>query len=430
MGEGSVTREGSRHHLRTTQASPLPTWRHETLRSMLGVIAVVGPVAGVLAAFGRSPRPVLDAIVVLGVGFSMPLLRFLPGLPDAVRAAAVMAILFAAGVFVVARAGLSPGAALLFVAASIFGAIYYGRAVAYAVVLLGALAIVVVGWLIAEGRAPLPNDIFDVHRLQNWLRVAGIFAAIASLLTSGVAFVIGRVEASARDLRVAYERLGQLHLRLESTKEEERRFLAHELHDELGQLLTALKLRIQLGARGGPAPGAAAEPDTVAVIDDLIARVRRISVDLRPPLLDEVGLVPALRAYLDAQTALSGVAMTLEAPEPPAVAAPLDRDVEITCFRIAQEAVTNALRHAAPHALRVRVDRHIDRVALRITDDGRGFDVDVRLEGAAADGHLGVVGMRERVRAHGGGFRLSSRPGVGTTIEVDLPLGPAVAVPS
>jgi signal transduction histidine kinase len=423
MRAGSVTDEGSRAG-KPSPTSPLPTWREDTLRSMLGVIAVVGPVAGVFAAFGRSPRPLIDALVVLAVGFSMPVLRFLPGLTYAVRAAAVMLLLFAGGIFVLARVGLSPGASLLFAAASVFGAIYSGRVVAYATVLLGALAFAVVGWLVADAVLPLPNDIFEVRSLGNWLRVGGIFAAIATLLTSGVAFVISRVEASARDLRVAYERLGLLHLRLESSKEEERRFLAHELHDELGQLLTALKLRVQLAARGGSGGAAPAEAETLALIDDLIGRVRRMSVNLRPPLLDEVGLVPAVRAYLETQAAISGVAMDLEAGEPPPGAAPLDGDVEITCFRVVQEAVTNALRHAAPRALRVRIDRGADRVAIRVSDDGRGFDVDVRLEGAAAAGHLGVVGMRERVRAHGGGFRLSSRPGAGTTIEVDLPLGP------
>jgi signal transduction histidine kinase len=403
---------------------------------MLGVAAVVAPVAAILAIVGLPPpRPLLDTVVLLTVGFAMPILRLVPLFSFAVRAAVTMGLLFAAAAFVLVRSGLSPGAALLFAVASLFGALYYGRAVAFGMVLAGGAAFVVVGWLVSHGAAPLPHDVFDVQRFGNWFRVGAVFTLIAILLTSGVSFVIERVEANARDLRVAYERLGQLHLRLESMKEEERRFLAHELHDEFGQLLTALKLHIQLGARRGPAPaGFPDEPEALALIDDLIARVRRMSGDLRPPLLDEVGLVPAVRAYLDAQAAVSGVAMTLDAPEPAAAAPPLESDVAITCFRVVQEAVTNALRHAAPRDLRVRIERDADRVALRVSDDGRGFDVDLRLEGAVAEGHLGVVGMRERVRAHGGGFRVSSRPGKGTMIEVELPLvpgrgGPA-AVPS
>jgi signal transduction histidine kinase len=413
----------------------LPAWRRETLKSMLGVAAVISPIAAVLAVLGWvRPRPVFETIVILPIGFTVPLLRIVPiVISYAVRAAVTMGIIFGAGVFVLVRAGLSPGAALLFAVASIFGALYFGRAVGFATVGFGALAFIVVGWLMSRGAVPPPRDIFNFHQLRNWVRVGVIFALFATLLTSGVAFVIGRVEAGARDLRVAYERLGLLHLRLESAKEEERRFLSRELHDEFGQLLTALKLRIQLDARGAAAP--ADGPDAIAVIDDLIARVRRMSGDLRPPLLDEVGLVPAVRAYLDMQATISGVAMSLEVSEPPEGAPAPDRDVEITCFRIVQEAVTNAVRHAAPRDLRVRLDRGGDRLALSVTDDGRGFEVGVRLEGAAAAGHLGVIGMRERVRAQGGAFRLRSRPGAGTTIEVELPLhsapgrGPA-AVPS
>jgi signal transduction histidine kinase len=412
-----------------------PSWRDDALRSMLSVAALVAPLTSILAIVARPPPRVwLDSGVVLAVGVIMPLLRFAPSIPFVARAAATMATLFGAGVFVLARSGLAPGVSLLFAVTSIFGALYFGRTIGFAAIAAGSLAFLLVGWLVTHGQLPVPANIFDAHSFQNWFRVGTIYALIASILTSGVTFVIGRVEASARDLRVAYERLGQLHLRLESTKEEERRFLAHELHDEFGQLLTALKLRIQLGARTGAAV-AGGEPDTLAVIDDLIGRVRRMSGDLRPPLLDEVGLVPAVRAYLDSQSALSGVAMTLEAAEPPEGAPKLGGDLEITCFRIVQEAVTNALRHASPRDLRVRLDRSTDRLSLRISDDGQGFDVAVRLEGAAAAGHLGVVGMRERVRAHGGGFRLHSRPGAGTTIEVELPVGPAglrgpVAVPS
>jgi signal transduction histidine kinase len=414
----------------------VPSWRDDALHSLLGVAAVVAPPAAVLAVIVRAPpRPVLDTVVILAVGLLLPLLRFLPGLTFKARAATTTAALYGAGVFVLCRVGLAPGASLLLVIAGTFGALYFGRIAGYAIIGLGAAAFVIVGSLVAQRVLPLPGDMFDPHFFQNWFRVGAIFALLGSLLTSIAAFVVGRVEASARDLRVAYERLGQLHSRLESTKEEERRFLAHELHDELGQLLTALKLRIKLRA-GAPVASAAppADDDPLVLVDDLIGRVRRMSGDLRPPLLDEVGLVPAVRAYLDSQSALSGVAMLLEADD--GVTAPrLGADVEITCFRIVQEAITNAIRHAAARDLRVRISRTPERVALRIHDDGRGFDVDVRLESAAAAGHLGVVGMRERVRAHGGDFRLQSRPGAGTTIEVELPLaafGPhgAAAVPS
>jgi signal transduction histidine kinase len=406
-------------------------WREPAVRGMFGVAAVAAPLASVLTiALRDSPSTRLDTLVIALVGASLPVLHFARGVSLGARAAVTIGLLVGAGMFVLARIGLAPGVALLFALASVFGAVYFGRLVGFGLVGVGAAAFVIVGWCVTHQMTPLPTGDFDPHYFQNWFRVGAIFALIGGLLTSAVSFVIRRVEASARDLRVAYERLGQLHLRLESTKEDERRFLAHELHDEFGQTLTALKL--QIVARGA---GGGADKDALALIDDLIARVRRVSGDLRPALLDEVGLVPALRAFLDMQSALSGVAMTLDATEEEANAPRLTPEVEITCFRVVQEAITNAMRHADARDLRVTLDRRPDRVLLRIVDDGRGFDVGLRLEVAAATGHLGVVGMRERVRAHGGGFRVSSQPGAGTTIEVDLPvggLGPrtAVAVPS
>jgi signal transduction histidine kinase len=432
MGAAGGRRAGANGR-RAASPGASASWRDDALRAILNVAALVSPPSAVLAALVREPpRPVLDTVVILAVGLSMPVLRLLRNLPLRVRAGVTGTVMYGAGAFVLARVGLAPGSVLLLVISAMFSGIYFGRTVNYVVVALGGAAFVVIGWLVDHGQLVMPKDVFDPHLFRNWFRVGAIYAMFATLVTSIVSFVIGRVEASASDLRVAYERLGLLHQRLESTKEEERRFLAHELHDELGQILTALKLRIQLRARN---PGAAPGPDDdpLVLVDDLIKRVRRMSGDLRPPLLDEVGLLPALRAYLDSQAALSGVAMTLETDEA-ALGGPdasrLSPELEITCFRIVQEAVTNAIRHAGARDLRVWLDRTPERLALRVRDDGRGFDVEVRLDGAAAAGHLGVVGMRERVRAHGGDFRLRSRPGAGTTIEVELPIGLPMSGPA
>ncbi len=101
----------------------------------------------------------------------------------------------------------------------------------------------------------------------------------------------------------------------------------------------------------------------------------------------------------------------------------LPADFEITCFRVVQESVTNALRHAAAHRIEIRIVHRGDRVSLSIKDDGCGFAPSI-LEAAAARGHLGIVGMRERVRARNGRFHLMSRPAAGTTIEVELTVPP------
>ncbi len=155
--------------------------------------------------------------------------------------------------------------------------------------------------------------------------------------------------------------------------------------------------------------------------------MRKISVDLRPPLLDEVGLVSALRVYLESQAAVSGLAIELQADGPGAEAeGRLPAEFEIACFRVVQESITNALRHAGARRLEVRITRSSRRVSLSIKDDGCGFNL-ATLDEAAAHGHLGVLGMRERVRARGGKFKLTSRPGAGTAIEVELDAPPAAA---
>jgi len=267
--------------------------------------------------------------------------------------------------------------------------------------------------------------------MRNWIRIGGINALLAFLVISVVEFVVRKVEANSRAANEALKWLRAAYDKLETTKEDERRFLSHELHDELGQLLTALKLRLQVAARAERRPDAQEGPLTqpLAIVDDLIARVRRISVDLRPPLLDEVGLVSALRAYLQSQAGLSGVAIELHASETPdETPVRLPADHEIACFRIVQEAITNVLRHAGARRVDVRVARSARYVSLSIQDDGRGFDP-VTLDEAAARGHLGVPGMRERILARGGQFRLTSSPGRGTTVEVELDVPPAARCP-
>jgi signal transduction histidine kinase len=338
------------------------------------------------------------------------------------------AILIGTGFYLLARAGFSAGITVLIVSTCMIGVVYLGRGFGLGLIALSATAHVVIGFLVTKGVLVLDPKEVDPMQIKNWVRMAGISSLLATLLALMIDAVIRHVEANAAAVRqalvqlsVAYERLGLLHGRLEAAKEDERRFLAHELHDELGQTLTALKLRLQLGPR---ARGEGENAEAIALVDELLVRVRKMSVDLRPALLDEIGLVPALRAYLDNQSAVSGVAMELDADEVPA---PPDRrlpaDLEIACFRVVQESVTNALRHGAANSMHVRFVRSAAHVKMTIRDDGRGFDPGTTLDEAAARGHLGVVGMRERVRARSGKFELNSEPGGGTTVAVELPIG-------
>jgi signal transduction histidine kinase len=241
----------------------------------------------------------------------------------------------------------------------------------------------------------------------------------AASLADVAARAMAAAERARQDkaLRHAYDQLVQLHRRLEGAKEEERRWLAHELHDELGQSLTALKLRFQMLARKPDVSAVAADVgEALKVVDGLIAQVRRISLDLRPPLLDEVGLIPALRAYLDTQSSLCRIPIGFAAE---GLRGRLPAEIEIGAFRVVQEGVTNALRHASASSLGVEVSCEGEILRLRVRDDGRGFDVDAARQEA---GHFGLVGMRERLRGLGGTLDIRSRPGHGTEVEACLPL--------
>jgi signal transduction histidine kinase len=229
----------------------------------------------------------------------------------------------------------------------------------------------------------------------------------------------------AESQREAYEQLAAWHRRLERTKDEERQTLSRELHDELGQTLTALKLRLKVVPRVGPTavPAAVASSidDALALVDSLIDRVRKISVDLRPPLLDELGLESALRAFVESQARVSSTRWTLQAI---GLGPRLAPELEIACFRLVQEAVTNVLRHAGASSAAIRVSRQDDRLAISVLDDGCGLSSE-RLQACARAGHLGLVGMRERARALGGELDVSSPPSsgelTGTRIDVLLP---------
>jgi signal transduction histidine kinase len=406
-------------------------WRDSVLRGMLTVAAIITPIMACLALFIRpSPRSWLDNVVIGSCGVLIPVLRLVPGFTVRRRASTAIVVLFITGVYVLSKAGFAAGVGVMLVTISLMGVAYVGRRLGFVLIGLSALAHVTVGLLVTNGIIVLDGREVDPMMMQNWIRMSAITSLLATLLALMIDSVIRHVQASSREatealskLRVAYERLGLLHGRLEAAKEDERRFLAHELHDELGQTLTALKLRLQIGARAVGAPVGDTH-EAVALVDDLIARVRKMSVDLRPPLLDEVGLVPALRAYLEAQSTLAGVDMQLEEgteKTPLHLDGRLPADLEITCFRVVQESITNALRHASARRVSVLIVQRKAAITISVRDDGRGFDVAGRLDAAAAEGHLGVVGMRERVRARGGTFEIASSPGMGTTVTVDMP---------
>jgi len=400
------------------------SWRQGVQSAMLTIAAFIAPPIVIATIFLRSGSWTrLDQLVIGSVGILVPLCRLLRG-PLAPRALLLLATAFAVAFYFLARNGLAGGISVALITLTILASLSSSRRLGSAFIIVTLIAYVCVGVLAQRHHVTINSAASDPLVLRNWIRIGGINALLALLLISVVESVVRNVEANWRAADEALKLLRTAYDKLETTKEDERRFLSHELHDELGQTLTALKLSLQVSARAEPAPdgrgGAGPLAQPLGLVDDLIARVRRISLDLRPPLLDEVGLVSALRAYLQSQATVSGLAIELFAAEPPFR---LPAEHEIACFRVVQESIPNVLRHAGARRIDVHVDRSATGVSLSIQDDGRGFDP-ATLDEAAARGHLGVLGMRERVRARGGQFRLTSTPGAGTSIHVELDVPP------
>lgn len=206
--------------------------------------------------------------------------------------------------------------------------------------------------------------------------------------------------------------------RLEEAHEVERRHLSRELHDQIGQELTAAKINNTVLRSTAPSDLAGRLNENAAILDRLLQQTRQISLDLRPPLLDDLGLVPTLRWYVDQQAERAGLAAKFSADP---LADDVPPHIQIACFRIAQEAITNVVRHARAKNLTVELRRAGSALLLVVRDDGIGFDL-ASLEGRAEqEATLGLMGIKERAILAGGRARIVSSPGEGTVVEVRLP---------
>lgn len=408
---------GTIQNTRPVRPSPSPrAWRENILDLILAVSAPIG--LAILAAMFVLNKELLGStkgVVVALCVLVLVILRLAHGLSFGLRAGGWMVMLSTAAIASLALVGFAAGTGVLMAGLVVVGSVLFGRRAGLIFWGLNAVAFVGMGLLIDQGLVIPSLEGSDPRRLENWIRVGVSTTALIGLLATAIGYIIRQVETREMDLRQAYEQLQHLHRRLESAKEEERRFLSRELHDEFGQTLTALKLRLKLPTNN---PGCAPDADMLALVDSLTARVRKISVDLRPALLDELGLGTALQAHVDVLCGSSGIPITLTMT---GLNDRLPPELEIACFRVVQEAITNALRHGSPRTIKVIARRHEQIVSLRVMDDGIGFQPADRIPKAASAGHLGVVGMRERVRILGGEFNLQSQPGAGTTVTVDLP---------
>jgi PAS domain S-box-containing protein len=225
-------------------------------------------------------------------------------------------------------------------------------------------------------------------------------------------------ERALRDSELRHRRdVEQMAMAAESAREREKRRIARELHDELGQVLTVQQLELEMLADELAGRLPALKPRLEALharIDEAIAVTRRISGDLRPLVLDDFGLVAALEWLIGQLGARAGVQGELKLQGDPAL---LSDEVATTLFRIAQESVTNVMRHAAARHVRIGLAVAPDAAHLTVIDDGRGIDRRARRRG------LGLRGIEERVRLLGGRVEIAEAAGGGTRVEVQLPLG-------
>ena len=224
---------------------------------------------------------------------------------------------------------------------------------------------------------------------------------------------------AAQELEEANHQLRILSRQLFHIQEEERRHLARELHDEIGQTLTAAKINLKIIAPEVPANSIGRLDDSIQLLDRLLRQVRELSLDLRPPLLDELGLVPTLRWLVDQQAQRAGLRVTFSANVD---GLEIDPAIQTACFRVAQEAITNIIRHSGAKSVAVELRREAERLWLSVRDDGAGFDPAVIQESASPPSTLGLVSMKERALLVRGGLEVHSAPRQGTEIRAWFPL--------
>jgi signal transduction histidine kinase len=217
--------------------------------------------------------------------------------------------------------------------------------------------------------------------------------------------------------------LQELSTRLIRAQEQERGRLARELHDEIGQALTAMSINIaEVDKRLPPELKPVLRErltETMALVAQTSEQISALALDLRPSLLDDLGLVSALRWYVSRYTERMGIHVQVETID---MADRLDQEVETALYRVVQEALTNVARHAGATSVRLRLERKVSSVLATIEDNGRGFDAGALADDIAPERSAGLLGMRERAALLGGTFRLHSVPGGGTELSIEIPL--------
>ena len=233
------------------------------------------------------------------------------------------------------------------------------------------------------------------------------------------------VQGMARDIterKLAQDALQVFSRQLIEAQEEERRRIARELHDQIGQILTAVKMNLYMVQQfcHGSEAGSRVK-DNIEAVDEALRLVRDLSIDLRPPVLDDLGLVTALQWYVDRYANRTGLSVEVvsDLPDPNER---FSRELETACFRIAQEALTNVVRHANASQVLVELNKDSNSLSLLVKDNGLGFDLESLQKRAPRAATLGLVSMQERAHAAGGTIEIESEHSKGTRIRVIVPL--------
>ncbi|GEP10097.1 hypothetical protein MGN01_19420 [Methylobacterium gnaphalii] len=233
--------------------------------------------------------------------------------------------------------------------------------------------------------------------------------------TVGISRDITKRKAAEAELIASREQLRKLSEFEQQTREQERARIARELHDELGQTLTAIKMDLawMRDRLGEPDIVQARIERLIGIADRSVVDLRRIATELRPLILDELGLRAAIEWLTQSMSERSGIPITLAFEDGQIY----DPEVSTAAFRIVQEALTNVLRHGAATHAEVNARNEGDALVIAVSDDGCGID-----RATSGKGRLGLAGMRERARLLGGSVAIDGKVGAGTTVRVRLPL--------
>lgn len=236
-------------------------------------------------------------------------------------------------------------------------------------------------------------------------------------VTLGNVLLVEMLRRQLDEIRASRETLAQAQRQLLRSREEERARLARDLHDGPIQDLVGLNMQLGLLLAGGNAPVAEPLAEMRGEVRTLLTTLRQACAELRPPMLDTMGLGAALRVLAGEWSAQSGVALALDLP-PDASLRALPGETAVNLYRLVQEALSNIARHAAARSASIKLQWQGDCLTVTIHDDGCGFVVPPTLHGLATQGHFGLVGMQERATLIGAQWSVESLPGQGTTVRI------------